>query len=381
MKIVIKKIKREDIFLIISLILCFDNLSIPISGGQIRFGYFLFFAYLILVGVTFKKNYIIALSIMPIYFLAIGLGNVTLRTILMPFLIFFNLFLYGGLFAGLKKISLFEFTEAVTKHIYIVAIAIVLEIVIFQDRPHLFFKEPSYLAIYLCAFIFPILAMKNWKHLLILIFLLLLTQSFFALVAITITLSIVFIQLLISLNVRKYMLMVTLALAVFLIWPIISENRYLSTASRIISADGIEAVFNLLLNRGGSRFDRMLSAVDYIKKEIPLFGVGAGNFVTINNLNPHGYVPRVQNGGPATNIFVEFTVEAGIVTSLLFSGLAIYWLMKNMTVKWIYLAPVLLTMLFESSYVRPSFWLAATLALSVYLKIKYIGRDESNEII
>ena len=142
--------------------------------------------------------------------------------------------------------------------------------------------------------------------------------------------------------------------------------------------------FSLLLDRGGNRLSRFLSAKDVFLLN-PWFGIGLSSYEDYSLI--HG-IPNYSQGVsylnavglPVINIYLESLTTTGIVG---FSGFCVFWgcfVRKALYNLWSPFSSALLVMLlvlnFESNSLRPYLWLVIGLLLAdIWLK-----KNEKNYI-
>lgn len=238
--------------------------------------------------------------------------------------------------------------------------------IVHGDRNHFVMDEPAYLAI-LVVSTYPIVHSTSARGFTLLYILALLTTySMFGLVCafasmLTLTLRSVSFSLTFFIRISLFFV-----LSSILIW-VLKDLKIFRSFYLLFTEASPSALGSFLIDRGGSRADRFLSAVNLFILNSG-FGVGFGNFVFLNDpisnpgistLNPSqtGYY------APAINIFAEFLTEAGII-----SGLVLFGVLARLVYRYqiaVFLVPIFPAMLFESSYLRPAFWLVFVFAVVV----------------
>jgi O-antigen ligase len=174
----------------------------------------------------------------------------------------------------------------------------------------------------------------------------------------------------------RYILIFLLSLCIITIAYISLVNDLNTIAIRNLLDGNIN--FSQFLLRGGNRMSRVLSAIDVFYLH-PIFGVGFNAYeeysmvIGINDYSGGiGYLSA--KGGPPINIYIELLATSGIIGLSGFLILIAYIFLtsfKNMSPFFIAVIAMLIMLNFESSIMRPYFWVAIALALSDYsLKTK-----------
>lgn len=353
-------------FLNLLLVWSSQTLSVEIFDGNLRFGFLLLLLCAPLIIRKISKK--IVLVLLPILILGIvsGFSFTSLRPIFYVFLLIGNTIIFLSIIEFFNSERLRDLDIAIYYHLTLIIILLVIENILYSGRAHLFFKEPSYMGIYLSCFIFYGVVRNNNFFIAFALTIALLSISIYSIIVV---ISGILLQIWQNFSMRKILLPRNIICIVaayplsYVLGSYLAENRYTKDLIRLLDNISLDALANFLIYRGGSRVDRMLSAWHYFINHTSHFvGVGPGNFVLVNNPEQNsGYIQinDQQNGfaGPAINIFVEFLVEFGLLATFF---VLLFLLTRGYRMRFplFFFSPVLFCMFFESSYLRPAFWIA-----------------------
>lgn len=374
-------ISRSELRLSVILVLCFlwaqQSISISIFGGNLRLG----FVALLILSLFYNPK--INTDTLAIFVYVSILGVISslahyesFRTIFYTIILLGNFVIYNFLYNYLKDYKVEYLVNSVRYHLILIILLLLMEAFYSDDRLHLFFKEPSYLGIYLSIFVSFSIMTRNIGTMILCVVIGILSISVFSFVVILCGLSIFFLQLLYSKDLKLYQRIFLFLLASMAILALIyfaQSNRYTASIFRLVSNFSFSEVGLFLVERGGSRIDRMLSAFHYFRFETNwVLGSGPGSFIDLNNPvnNPtYSQINKTQSGfsGSAINIFVEFLVEYG---ALAIPGLMFIIYRSRLFVFNVALFPILICMFMEGSYLRPSFWFGIPFLLCCYNSMK-----------
>jgi hypothetical protein len=364
------KIKNTHIrlftFLNLLLVWSSQTLSVEIFGGNLRFGFLLLVLCAPLIIRKISREIVSVLLLILILGVVSGFSFISLRPIIYVFLLIGNTIIFLSIIEFFKNERLRDLDVAIYYHLIMIIIFLVIENIFFTGRAHLFFKEPSYLGIYLSCFIFYGVVRNNNFVIVFGLTIALLSISMFSIFVVIMG---ILLQVWQNFSLRKILLprnIIGIVAAIplsYVLGSYLAENRYTKDFFRFLDNISLDALLNFLIYRGGSRVDRMLSAWHYFINHTSYFvGVGPGNFVLVNNPEQNsGYIQinEQQNGfsGPAINVFVEFLVEFGLLSTLC---VLLFLITRGYRIRFplFLFSPVLFCMFFESSYLRPAFWIA-----------------------
>ncbi|WP_350304134.1 O-antigen ligase family protein [Photorhabdus viridis] len=363
-----------------------DLLSFNVNGYSIRF----FYIYIATVFLTFigRFKYRTGYITVSLFFLITLIPSIyyslsPMKSFFSTIMLFMNIFIVVGfihmaiLELNLNRDSLIR----IIIYVYRVQITFSILFVVFgiTERAQFFYYEPSYmglsLVLYTSAIFCNAMSGKSIK-LDILFALAFLCFSFSAIFLLS-----VFIVSLIYMTMLKprYMLLFLLLLGSILVAYIFIIDDLNTLAIRNFLNGNID--FEQLILRGGNRISRILSAIDVFLLH-PFFGVGFNayeEYSIIKGINDYsgGIEYLTAKGLPAINIYIELMATSGIVGLLGFFILVVYICFLSRKKKspfFIAILSMLLMLNFESSIMRPYFWVAVALALSDYsskIKDKY----------
>ena len=355
---------------------CQQLLSVNVAGGNLRFGFILLLLLVFLANIKLNTKFLSLVIIFIILGLASSFSLVSWRPIFYIFLFLGNAFISIYLYQLFIRSDLHKLEIVCRWHLLTLILLLVCEALITDGRLHLGFKEPSYLGIYLSVFVGVAILMRNFQTLFYATIAGALSLSMFSVVTLAFGWSLFYLRFLRNPRVvrqKKVLISASLPFFVFGFAIFLLENRLTRSFVNLFTELSFENVLQYLLIRGGSRVDRMFSALEYgAHNVLVFFGVGPGNFVYVNNpiSNPtYEQINTEQGGfsGPATNVFIEFGVEFGLVALLILVATILY---NNRRLPWVALLPLFLCISFESSYLRPSLWFGATLLIAMNFNLK-----------
>lgn len=370
-------VRYSELKLCMILFLCFlwaqQGISISFFGGNLRFG----FAVLLTLSIWYNaKINIYALGIV-IYVSILGLTSSlthyeSYKSIFYTILLIGNFYIYNFLYNYFKEFRVDALVNSVRYHLIFIILLLLIEDFFSNDRLHLLFKEPSYLGIYLSVFVSFSIITRDISVLILCAIIGLLSISVFSFVVLLCGLLIFFAHTLITKKLKLFQKIGLILLALIILSGLIylgHSNRYTASLFRLFSNFTVAEIVQFLVERGGSRIDRMLSAFHYFWFETTwVLGSGPGTFIDLNNpiKNPtYSQVNSTQPGfsGSAINIFVEFLVEYGILAML---GLTAIIYRSRTFIFNLALLPIFICMFLESSYLRPAFWFGIPFLLCCY---------------
>lgn len=342
-------------------LLCIDRLSVEVIGtlriGLILGGIFAIFLFTSIRLIS-RNGLLNSVGIVSLVIIVLLLSP-TQRTLgyVLWFIIQFYFFL-SFYFWILKEQSRSSFSRvhvgSIAKLVLvIIIIGAVTEYLSYGRRVSFWFFEPAYFSIFIFSWLALMEALGKRLSTISLVIILglvvFLTRSQFAVVGSLIMLAFRFLY-------GSTLIKISVGLAVCGALWFVASDALLRDILKVFDGNLLAYVGD----RGGSRLERLLHGAYFLTHHFSIFGVGWGNFIYYNTPEfiPEISVVEGQRGfySPTCNVFIELMIEGGIVgVFLVFVLIASIFTRLSKTM----LPYVLIFVLyasFESSYLRPSFW-------------------------
>lgn len=241
------------------------------------------------------------------------------------------------------------------------------------DRPSLLYYEPSYMAFALLPYIYFSLTQfkNNYKifskvDIAFVFLLVFLTMSANLLLAMTFVVLISYLRV----SFKSFFLILILSVFGYFSTQWYYQNNYDLLAITFKKVHESPNVVTSLLERTGNRWPRTIIGIDVIYDYFPK-GIGLGAFsdfsshYNVSRDYTNGFPWNEPRGLPASNVFVEVLSEGGVFVfiSLLFFWVNLFFAKPESNVDSAFinhwrkiLFIFLLLLMFESSLLRPYFW-------------------------
>jgi hypothetical protein len=252
-----------------------------------------------------------------------------------------------------------------------------------QERAHLFYYEPSYMAIALIPYVASVLFGGNRKYfdfLLILLFLVISQSGNFVLVLMLASICKAY-----TLRDNKTFFKVVMTFGAIFIFVLV----YVYLDEKNINHRLIVAIWDagiswdalwFIIERGGNRIPRMQVAFDVLSQNL-FFGIGPSNFIShIQNLDFSHITNGIEDiepyGKPPTNILIEAGLNSGLFGLVMIVILFSYFFIRsggiaNSEIRVKLQAMILIFILMlqlDSNYLRAYVWVGFGVAFAFMMK-------------
>ena len=286
------------------------------------------------------------------------------RSIAYTLLLAFNIFCVASIGRALFSLSPKGFKAGLILCARLqILMGVCLAVLGLQDRVSIFFYEPSYWAIALTPYLY-FTAKKHislsWPDWVLIFTALLLTKSANLVLLVVIAIVVSHLSSFSLKSILRMAVFLAITLGFLCFYAHVSDDLIAITVRRILESDSI---LQQCLERGGTRYPRMMVALDVFKNNL-IHGIGPGTFFSFDKteaiLNSYpAFFPRHNiEQSPAINIFVEMGAEGGII----FLSAFVYYLYRGLmsknsdtTYRYVMLV-MILGLLFEASIQRTYFW-------------------------
>lgn len=369
------------IFLLIFLSGC-DLIGVSFFGANIRllyvFSFMVFIYNFRFIDVSKKSSFFLLIWFLLSSFSLFNSFNVAKGVFSLLWMLLNYLFLISLIVSIVKRFFITRnMLYGLVLYVYRVQLIIGFLLVLFgvNERVQAFYYEPSYMSISLSIYVsivFHEFLLNEIRYFDIALILLFLIMSFSAnfIIVVLLFMGLFFVRFYSS----KYLLvLIFIALLGYFYVEFVDDINTTVLRGVLNGSADISDV----LNRGGNRLSRFLSARDVFISN-PWFGVGLSSYEDFSLIHgitdySHGVDYLSAVGLPPVNIYIEVLATIGIIG---FSGFASFWLyyvrlaILNM---WSPFSSAFLVMLLvlnlESNFLRPYLWLSVGLLLSdIWLK-------------
>lgn len=387
----------KDYILLTILLICAstDFPSISIGGMMFRLSWiilpFVYIAYFFRNKVE-KKILILTLFFLVSAIPSIYISSNYLKSLFYFFWVFLNFFIYFSIFYSIsQRIGLNVFRPIFWVSRFHILIGLFLFLIGIQDRPTSTFYEVSYLSIFLIPYITGLVFYRKYSnffdYVLLAVFAVFSVSAAFLLILLTILFIYLIFYIKKNINNLSRLIILGFVFTFFAMGFLFYVQNVDDTNTRVLKVllNGLSFdQWELIVMRGGNRYPRMIEAIEIIKSNW-LFGTGLGSYeayssdIQLSRSWDHWIEIR---GMPATNIWIEVFVTAGVLSFIIFSITSFYFFYKIFLISseqifWIYLAiiaSIFLVMSFESTYMRSYLWCYLGMILG-FLNLKIVDRQ------